>query len=81
MALAGADRLEESADEAARALVLLRRKGETRVELQLLLSHGDVLTALGRPHEAAEAWRRFLTLATSPERVQNANDSTTLTAR
>jgi hypothetical protein len=54
--------------------VLLRRKGETRVELQLLLSHGDVLTALGRPHEAAEAWRRFLTLATSPERVQNAND-------
>jgi hypothetical protein len=74
MALAGADRLEESADEAARALVLLRRKGETRVELQLLLSHGDVLTALGRPHEAEEAWRRFLTLATSPERVQNAND-------
>jgi hypothetical protein len=33
-----------------------------------------VLTALRRPHEAEEAWRRFLTLATSPERVQNAND-------
>jgi DNA-binding SARP family transcriptional activator/tetratricopeptide (TPR) repeat protein len=74
MALAGAERLEESADEAARALVLLRRKGETRVELQLLLSHGDVLTALGRPHEAEKAWRRLLTLATSPERVQNAID-------
>jgi hypothetical protein len=33
-----------------------------------------VLTALGRPHEAEEAWRRFLTLTSSPGRVQNAID-------
>jgi tetratricopeptide (TPR) repeat protein len=72
-ALAGAGRLAESADEAARALELLRRGGETDGELRLLRSHGDALTALGRTREAAEAWRRFLTLATSPERVRETN--------
>lgn len=72
-ALAGADRLEESADEAARALELLRGEGETHGELRLLRSHGDALTALGRTREAAEAWRRFLTLATSPELVRETN--------
>jgi DNA-binding SARP family transcriptional activator len=73
-ALAGADRLEESADEAARALALLRREGEIEGELRLLRSHGDALTSLGRTHEAAETWRRFLTLATSPERVRETNN-------
>jgi len=72
-ALAGAGRLDESVDEAARALELLRRGGETDGELRLLRSHGDALTALGRTREAAEAWRRFLTLATSPERVRETN--------
>jgi DNA-binding SARP family transcriptional activator/tetratricopeptide (TPR) repeat protein len=72
-ALAGADRLQESADEAVRALELLRRGDATEGQLRLLRSHGDVLTALGRTHEAAEAWRRFLTLATSPERVRETN--------
>jgi hypothetical protein len=47
-ALAGADRLEESAGEAARALELLRREGATGGEFRLLRSHGDALTALGR---------------------------------
>jgi DNA-binding SARP family transcriptional activator/tetratricopeptide (TPR) repeat protein len=73
VALAGADRLEESAYEAARALELLRRGDETHSELRLLRSHGDALTTLGRTHEAAEVWRRFLTLATSPERVRETN--------
>ncbi|MDT4963342.1 MAG: hypothetical protein QOF87_2989, partial [Pseudonocardiales bacterium] len=73
MALAGADRLEESAYEAARALELLRRGDETHSELRLLRSHGDAHTTLGRTHEAAEVWRRFLTLATSPERVRETN--------
>jgi tetratricopeptide (TPR) repeat protein len=73
-ALAGANRLEESADEAARALELLRREGATDGELRLLRSHGDALTTLGRTYEAAEAWRRFLTLATSPERVRETNN-------
>ncbi|MCW2671139.1 MAG: putative AfsR family transcriptional regulator [Frankiales bacterium] len=72
-ALAGTGRLEESADEAARALELLRRGDATEGELRLLRSHGDALTALGRTGEAAEAWRRFLTLATSPERVRETN--------
>jgi tetratricopeptide (TPR) repeat protein len=73
-ALAGADRLEESADEAARALELLRRGCAAEGELRMLRSHGDALTALGRTSEAAEAWRRFLTLATSPERVRETNN-------
>ncbi|HEX3335745.1 MAG TPA: transcriptional regulator [Jatrophihabitans sp.] len=73
-ALAGADRLEESADEAATALELLGREGEIEGELRLLRSHGDVLTALGRTHEAADVWRRFLILATSPERVRETNN-------
>ncbi len=30
----------------------------------------DQVPALGRTHEAAGIWRRFLTLATSPELVQ-----------
>jgi tetratricopeptide (TPR) repeat protein len=72
-ALAGAGRLEESVEEAARALELLRREAATDGELRLLRSHGDALTALGRTHEAAQAWRRFLTLATSPERVRETN--------
>ena len=72
--LASAGRLEESADEAARALELLAREGDTHAELALLRSHGDALTALGRTHEAAETWRRFLTLATSPELVYESND-------
>jgi DNA-binding SARP family transcriptional activator len=72
-ALAGAGRLNESADEAAKALELLRREDESKGELRLLRSHGDVLTALGRTHEAANAWRRFLTLARSPELVQETN--------
>ncbi|MDT5159723.1 MAG: hypothetical protein QOC90_33, partial [Mycobacterium sp.] len=52
---------------------LLRREAATDGELRLLRSHGDALTALGRTHEAAQAWRRFLTLATSPERVRETN--------
>jgi hypothetical protein len=72
-ALAGAGRLTESADEAARALELLRREDESLSELRLLRSHGDVLTALGRTREAADAWRRFLTLARSPDLVQETN--------
>ena len=66
-ALAGAGRLEESAAEALRALELLRREGDTMSEIALLLHCGDTLTALGRTHEAAEVWRRFLALAHSPE--------------
>ncbi|MCW2523522.1 MAG: hypothetical protein JWO63_1857, partial [Frankiales bacterium] len=72
-ALAGAGRLEESADEGAQALALLRREGATQGELRLLESHGDILAALGRTREAADAWRRFLTLASSPELVQDTN--------
>jgi DNA-binding SARP family transcriptional activator len=72
-ALVGTGRLEESAEEAARALQLLRRADAIEGELRLLRSHGDALTALGRTGEAAEAWRRFLTLATSPERVRETN--------
>jgi tetratricopeptide (TPR) repeat protein len=72
-ALAGAGRLTESADEAVRALALLRWEDESVSELRLLRSHGDVLTALGRTREAADAWRRFLTLAKSPEFVQETN--------
>jgi DNA-binding SARP family transcriptional activator/tetratricopeptide (TPR) repeat protein len=72
-ALAGAGRLTESADEAARALELLRREDESLSELRLLRSHGDVLTALGRTRAAADAWRRFLALARSPELVQETN--------
>jgi tetratricopeptide (TPR) repeat protein len=71
-ALAGCGRLEESVDEAGRALELLHREGDVVNELATLVSHGDALTALGRTHEAAEIWRRFLTLATSPELVQSA---------
>ncbi|MDQ1736267.1 MAG: hypothetical protein QOH56_2518 [Pseudonocardiales bacterium] len=59
--------------EAARALDLLRRGGATEGELRLLRSHGDVLTALGRTHEAAQAWHRFLSLASSPDRVRETN--------
>jgi DNA-binding SARP family transcriptional activator len=72
-ALAGAGRLTEAADEAARALELFRREDEGLSELRLLRSHGDVLTALGRTREAADVWRRFLTLARSPELVQETN--------
>jgi hypothetical protein len=36
----------------------------TRVEFQLLLSHGDVLAALGRPHEAAETCLQTADLVT-----------------
>jgi tetratricopeptide (TPR) repeat protein len=72
-ALGGVGRLEEAADEAGRALVLLRREGAPHGELRLLESHGDTLAALGRTREAAEAWRRFLTLATSPEIVRETN--------
>ncbi|HEY3609865.1 MAG TPA: BTAD domain-containing putative transcriptional regulator [Pseudonocardiaceae bacterium] len=72
-ALAGAGRLTESADEAASALELLRRADESKGELRLLRSHGDVLTALGRTREAADAWRRFLAIARSPELVQETN--------
>jgi DNA-binding SARP family transcriptional activator len=72
-ALAGAGHLTESADEAARALELFRREDKSQGELRLLRSHGDVLTALGRTREAAEAWRRFLALASSPELVQETN--------
>ena len=42
-------------DEAASALELLRRAGATEGELRLLRSYGDVLTVLGRTHEAAES--------------------------
>ncbi len=71
-ALAESGRLEESADDAGRALELLRREGDVLNEISALISHGDTLTALGRTHQAAETWRRFLTLATSPELVQSA---------
>jgi tetratricopeptide (TPR) repeat protein len=71
-ALAGSGRLEESADEAGRALEILRREGDVLNEISTLISHGDALTALGRTREAAEIWRRFLTLATSPELVRSA---------
>jgi tetratricopeptide (TPR) repeat protein len=70
-ALAGTGRLAESADEWARALELERREGHTILEVELLLSYGDVLTALGRLREAEAAWRRFLELAT-PELVAHA---------
>jgi tetratricopeptide (TPR) repeat protein len=68
--LAGIGRLEEAASEAARALEMIRRDGEVVNELSLLLPYRDTLTALGRNHEAAENWRRFLPLATSPDLVQ-----------
>ncbi len=45
-------------------------QGDIPYELQQLLSYGDALTALGRTRQAAETWRRFLALATSPELVQ-----------
>ena len=73
-ALAAAGRLEESAAEATRALELLRREGDTNTEISLLLSHGDVLTDLGRTHEAAEMWRRFLALAHDPESVRETSE-------
>jgi DNA-binding SARP family transcriptional activator len=74
-ALAKSGRLQESVDEAQAALKLIRCEGEIINELILLISHGDALTALGRTHEAAETWRRFLTLATSPELVQTTNNA------
>ena len=73
-ALAGTGRLEEAAAEATRALDLLRREGDTNTEMQLLLAHGDTLTALGRTHEAAETWRRFLALAHSPEHARETQE-------
>ncbi len=72
-ALASAGRLEESVNEAQRALELTRTHGDIVNELIMLISHGDALTALGRRQEAAETWRRFLALATSPELVQTTN--------
>ena len=71
-ALAGSGRLEESASEGKRALELMRREGDLVNEINALVSHGDALAALGRTREAAEVWRRFLTLASSPELVRSA---------
>ena len=42
------------------------REGERVGELALPMSHGEAVTALGRIGEAAEIWRRVLTLATGP---------------
>ena len=74
-ALARSGRLEESINEAQRALELTRQEGDIVNELKILVSHGDALTALGHRHEAAETWRRFLSLATSPELVQTTNNA------
>jgi tetratricopeptide (TPR) repeat protein len=72
-ALAAVGRLPESADRGASAVELLRREGAAQGEHRLLESHGDTLATLGRIREAGEAWRRFLTLASSPEIVQETN--------
>lgn len=74
VALAGSGRLEESVDLAGRAVELLRREGDIVNELDLLIPYDDALTALGRTREAAEIWRRFLILATSPELVQDTSE-------
>ena len=73
-ALAGIGKFEESASEATRALELLRQEGDTHSEVQLLLANGDTLTALGRTHEAAETWRRFLALAHDPQIARESVD-------
>ncbi|WP_344613878.1 AfsR/SARP family transcriptional regulator [Dactylosporangium salmoneum] len=72
-ALARAGRFEEAADDAERALKIFRRDGAAHAELRLLHSHGAVLAQLGRSNEAAEAWRRYLTLATGPEHIRETN--------
>jgi DNA-binding SARP family transcriptional activator len=64
LALAAAGHLAESATEGKVALDLFREAGQTTFEVELLLSQGDVLTALGRTTEAEATWRRFLTVAT-----------------
>jgi DNA-binding SARP family transcriptional activator/tetratricopeptide (TPR) repeat protein len=69
-ALAGAGRLREAADVADHALPIIRREGEVGAERALLMSYGDVLTALGRRHDAAQAWRRLLSLISGPENAQ-----------
>ena len=66
-------RLDEAAEDAVQALEVFRRDGAAEGELRLLQSHGEVLTALGRRTEAADAWRRYLALATGPEHVQEIN--------
>jgi DNA-binding SARP family transcriptional activator/tetratricopeptide (TPR) repeat protein len=64
--LARTGRLDEAAEAATQALAIFRRHGAAYAELRLLHSHGEVLTTLGRRAEAAQAWRRYLALATDP---------------
>ena len=79
MVLAGSGRLAESVDDGARALELYRHDGQLVNELNLMLSQGDGLTALGRFGEAAEVWRQFLARATSPELVRQGDPGTPYT--
>src|SRR5262249_9107347 len=52
------------------ALPIMRREGEVGAERLLLMSYGEVLTALGRREEAAQAWRRLLSLINGPRHAE-----------
>jgi DNA-binding SARP family transcriptional activator/tetratricopeptide (TPR) repeat protein len=69
-ALAGLGRLQEAAEVADQALPIARREGETGAERGLLMSCGDLFTALGRHQDAADAWRRLLSLISGPENAR-----------
>jgi DNA-binding SARP family transcriptional activator len=72
--LAGAGRMQESADLAERVLDRVRRDGDVRSERSVLLTLGDVLTELGRTAEAADTWRRLLALISGPESAKDLHD-------
>ena len=69
-AFAKAGRHDEALTDGERALEVFRRNGAAQAELRLLHSHGEVLTALGRHENAAEAWRRYLSLCDGPEHIR-----------
>jgi tetratricopeptide (TPR) repeat protein len=72
-AFAKAGRHDEALTDGERALEVFRRNGAAQAELRLLHSHGEVLTALGRHENAAEAWRRYLSLCDGPEHIRETN--------
>ena len=72
-AFARVGRHQEALIDGERALEIFRRDGSAHAELRLLRSHGEVLTTLGRHEDAAEAWRRYLTLSHGPEHIRETN--------
>jgi tetratricopeptide (TPR) repeat protein len=63
-ALTASHDYEAAVNEAQPLLALLLREHTTIDELVLLQDYGEALMSLGRHAEAAEAWRRYLDLAT-----------------